>query len=90
MSIFNKIKLKNKDKVAELKEKYLDKKINIEDIPKYILVQLFTICINKLDELENGGEYDERDWKDCLCDKEFIIDNLFDELLEQIELGIFE
>lgn len=90
MALFDKIKLENKNKVAELREQFAHNKIGVEDIPKDILVQLFTICVNKLDELENGGEFDERDWKDCLCDKEFIIDNLFKELQEEIELGIFE
>lgn len=90
MALFEKIKLENKDKVDDLRDKFSHNQIGIEDIPQDILIQLFTICVNKLDELQNGGDFDERDWKDCLCDKEFIIDDLFKELQEEIDLGIFE
>lgn len=90
MSIFEKPKFKNKDKVKELKEKFSDKQIEIIDMPKDVLAELFWKAVERIDENENGGEYDERDWKDCLCDKEFIIDELFDALQETIDSGIYK
>lgn len=48
-------------------------------------------AIYKIDKQENYGDYFyERDWKDCLCDKEFIVDELFDDLIDKIKLDIYE
>lgn len=94
--MFEKPKLKNKDKVKKLKEEFSQNKIGIEDIPKDILIELFCGAIEKIDEWENLKQYgyncndDERDWKDLLCDKEFIIDDLFNNLIEDIEIGVYE
>ena len=88
--MFEKQKLENKDKVSELRQQFAINKIGVDDIPNDILVELFKIAIYKLDELENGGEYDERDWKDQLCDKKFIINGIFAELEEDIKIGIYE
>lgn len=88
--IGEKIKFENKGKVGELRELLRNNKIDFNDIPKDVLIELFDIAIEKIDEQENGGEFDERDWKDCLCDKEFIVDDLFAELEEKIKLDIYE
>ncbi len=94
--MFEKPKLKNKDKVKQLKEDFYHNKIGIEDIPRDILEELFERAICKIDEWENLKQYgydcndDERDWKDLLCDKEFIIDNLFNDLQEDIDIGVYE
>ncbi len=92
MSIFDKRKLKNKDKVNNLKEDFKHKKIDIKDIPKDILVELFINAVAKIDYLENVKPYvsDERDIKDLVCDKRFIIEDLFKELEEDIKLGIYK
>lgn len=85
-----KIKFENKDKVTQLREDFRQNKVDFKDIPHDVLVELFEIAIDKIDEQENGGEFDERDWKDCLCDKESIVDDLFAELEEKIKLEIYE
>lgn len=91
-----KLRLKNKDKVKQLKEDFGKNKIGVEDIPQDILIELFRFAIIKIDEWENLKQYgydfgdDERDWKDQLCDKEFIIDDLFDLLIEDINLGLYD
>lgn len=90
MSLFDKIKLPNKDKVSELREKYARDKITTEEIPHDILTQLFMSAINKIDSLENGGEDDQRDFKDVYCDQNYIIDQLFESLEENIKLDIYE
>lgn len=55
-----------------------------------MLVELLEIAIERIDENENGGDFDERDAMDCLCDKKFIVDELFDALQEKVELDIYE
>ena len=60
------------------------------DFPKDVLVELLQLTVERIDEKENGGEFDERDWKDCLCDKEFIVDELFEELEEKIKCDVYE
>ena len=90
------LRLKNKDKVKQLKEDFGKNKIGVEDIPQDILIELFRSAIIKIDEWENLKQYgyhcgdDERDWKDQLCDKKSIIDDLFDLLIEDINLGFYD
>lgn len=91
MSIFDKFKFENKDKVEELKEQFGKNKIDFDDMPKDVLIELLKCAIYKIDKQENYGDYFyERDWKDCLCDKEFIVDELFDDLIDKIKLDIYE
>lgn len=71
-----------------MREKFSHNQIGFQDMPKDVLVELLTLAIQRIDDLDNGGEFDERDWKDCLCDKEFIVDDLFAELEDLIKLGI--
>ena len=90
MSLFEKQKFENKDMVPQLREEFNEKAINFADMPKDVLVELLEIAVWKIDELENGGEYDERDAMDQLCDAEFIVDDLFAELEERIESDCYE
>ena len=90
MSLFEKQKFENKDIVPKLREEFNKKAINFADMPKDVLVELLEIAVWKIDELENGGEYDERDAMDQLCDAEFIVDDLFAELEERIESDFYE
>ena len=90
MSLFEKQKFENKDIVPKLREEFNKKAINFADMPKDVLVELLEIAVWKIDELENGGEYDERDAMDQLCDAEFIVDDLFAELEERIESDVYE
>ena len=88
--LFDKCKFENKDKVAQCREDFKHKKSYFDDMPKDVLVELLELAVSRIDEAENGGENDERDWKDNLCDREFIVDELFEELQENIKLGIYE
>lgn len=92
MSMFEKIKLENKDKVNELHQKFNKGNLLTKDIPHDILVQLFFNAISRIDKLENRDEdeFDERDWKDTLCDQNAIVDELFERLEENIKFGIYE
>ena len=90
MSLFEKQKFKNKDKVSQLKDDFVHNRIGFNDFPKDVLVELLQLTVERIDEKENGGEFDERDWKDCLCDKEFIVDELFEELEEKIKCDVYE
>ncbi len=89
-SISDKPKFKNKNRVIELRDSFSKNKLRIDELPKDVLTELFVVAVERIDEKENGGEHDERDWKDCLCDKEFIIDELFERLQEKVNLGIYE
>ncbi len=90
MSLFEKPRFENKYKVTEFRQAFRDKDLYFDDMPKDMLVELLEISIERIDEKENGGEFDERDWKDCLCDKEFIADELFEALQEKVDLGIYK
>lgn len=88
--MIEKVEFKNKEKVKQLREKFSHNQIDFQDMPKDVLVELLTLAIQRIDDLDNGGEFDERDWKDFLCDKEFIVDDLFAELEDLIKLGIYK
>lgn len=91
MSIFDqKQKFESKDQLSHFKELFTHNKIDFEDLPKDVLIELLEVSIDKIDELENSCEFDERDWKDCLCDKEFIVEDLFTSIEEKIKLDIYE
>ncbi len=87
--MFEKPKL-NKSQVGELKEMFLENEIGIEELPQHVLAELLRAAVEKIDDLENGGEYDERDWADSQFDKECIIEELFKELETKIKNGLYE
>lgn len=88
MAIFDKFKFENKDKVKELQEQFANKKIGLEDMPKDVLVELLQCAVERIDDKENG-EY-ERDFKDVWWDLECIVDDLFNDLQEKVNLDIYE
>lgn len=94
MSLFEKIKLENKDNVSNLRKQFSKNEISTYDIPHDVLVQLFFNAISRIDKLENACEddceFDERDWKDTLCDQNAIVDELFERLEANIKFGIYE
>ena len=67
-------------------------------MPVDVIVKLLETAIEKIDNLSVGARYgvidddfyDERDFKDILCDKEFIVDMLFDDLQEKIDIGCYK
>ena len=77
----------DKDKVSMLRKQISDKQIFIDDLPKNVLANLLQCAIVRIDRNENGGEDDERDFKDLWCDQEFIVDELFEELEEKVNIG---
>ena len=83
-------KLRFKDKIcmSELRDLLSKNKLRIDILPKEILLILLKFAVERIDEKENGGEFDERDWKDCLCDKKFIVDELLERLQQEIDLHI--
>lgn len=89
---FTKQKFENKDKVSQFKEQFANNQIDFNNLPKDVLIELLYIAVEKIDECENVCEdfEDERDWKDALCDKEFVVDDLFTALEEKIKLDIYE
>ncbi len=93
MDIFKEIKEKLKkeskeslSELREIKKNSTECYKDLKSISKPTLILLLYKAIEKIDTLENGGEYDERDWKALLCDKEFIFDHLVDEQIEECEL----
>ena len=74
--------------LREIKKDSMDRYKDLESISKPTLILLLEHAIEKIDFLENGGDYneDQRDWKDCLCDREFIFDNLVNDAIETCEL----
>ena len=64
----------------------LDYYKNLRVIRKPVLIALLYKAIEKIDELEFGGEHDERDWKDRLCSEEFIFDEIVQAQIEDCEL----
>lgn len=90
MFIDEKIKLPNKDRVQELQEQICFNLIGVSEIPHDILTELFINAITRINEKENSGEFDERDWKDKLCDCKNIIGELFDALQKKIDFDIYE
>lgn len=88
MTIFDKFKFENKDKVKELQEQFANKKIGLEDMPKDVLVELLQCAVERIDDKENG-EY-ERDFKDVWWDLECIVDDLFNDLQEKVNSDIYE
>lgn len=85
----NTIKFKNKNKVKELQEKLSQGKLNIEQIPKDILRELLYCAVDEIDDLIDG-ENDQRDFKDVICDKRYIMEDLFQTLQEKIDIGLYE
>ena len=91
MSIFDqKQKFESKDQVSQLKEEYAQGKITFKDLPKDVLVELLECAVERIDDLENSGEYDERDWKDFASDYDFIVEDLFKSIEDKIKFDVYE
>ena len=91
MSLFDqKQKFENKDQVNRLKEDYVQGKITFKDLPKDVLVELLECAVERIDDLENCDEYDERDYKDFACDYDFIVEDLFKSIEDKIKFGFYE
>lgn len=88
MTIFDKFKFENKDKVKELQEQFAEKKIGLEDMPKDVLAELLQCAVERIDDKENVK--DGRDFQDVWWDLEFIVDDLFNDLQEKVDSGIYE
>lgn len=94
MTIFEEIReeLKKESKqclpeLREIQKTKMQYYKHLDTISKPTLVLLLYQAIEKIDELKNSNcERDERDWADCLCDKESIFDRLVDEQVEECEL----
>lgn len=85
----NKFVMKNKDKVKEIAEYGMDAVFHMAELPKIILIELLRKAITVIRDKEID-EYDESDWKDVICDHEFIFEGLIKDLLNDIEIGIFK
>ncbi|MBQ8749867.1 MAG: hypothetical protein IJZ29_05315 [Clostridia bacterium] len=77
--------LVNKDELEKIKDNACDYYFKLEELSKTLLIALLQYAIYKIDELENGGEDDCRDWKDNLCDCEFIFYNLINQFSNDID-----
>ena len=88
MAIFYKFKFENKDKVKELQKQFANKKIGFEDMPKDVIVELLQCAVERIDDKENVK--DGRDFQDVWWDLEFIVDDLFNDLQEKVDSGIYE
>lgn len=84
------LKTENKDKIAELRQAYSDKKVDLDTLPADVLAELLWKAILRIDEKENGGEFDERDAMDCLCDEEYIVDELFESIEQSASYGVYD
>lgn len=60
----------------------------MELISKEVLICLLNKAIDSIDGLQVDFEYDERDVKDLLCDKEFIFEDLITESIKDYELFV--
>lgn len=84
------VKFENKDKVNEIRNKFAHNEICVKDIPHDMLCELFYLAISKIDRFENCyADYDERDWEECVRDQEFIIDELFEKLEDNVKLDLY-
>ena len=84
-----KISLPSKDKVPQVRKQFkVDK--NIANIPHDILIQLF---INSISMIEENNKYLSSEYKSLheqMSNKQKIIDDLFEELEEKIDLGVYK
>lgn len=88
--LFDKPKFENKNKVSMFREQFSKKKVFLEDLPRDVLHYLLQCAIERIDQNENGGEFDERDFKDVWWDKECIVDELFAKLEDEVKVGCYE
>ena len=87
--IVEELKMESKQCLPELraiKENSMEFYKDLKSISKPTLILLLYKAIENIDYMENGGEFDERDWKDCLCDKEYIFYLLVTQQIESCEL----
>ena len=55
------------------------------------VIDLLLVAVEKIDHQNlrlDDNDYDERDWKDILCDHQFILGELFQELIERRGIGV--
>lgn len=88
--LFDKPKFANKDKVSVFRKQFSNKQVYLEDLPHDVLRYLLECAIDRIDIKENGGEGDERDFKDVWWDRECIVDKLFEELEDDVKAGFYE
>ena len=79
----------NKNELEQLRDNLTMHKIDYEDLPQDVTIKLLQFAVSKIDYLDNivipGNDIDERDAMDITCDEEFIISDLFDEIIEALE-----
>ena len=80
------LKDENKDKIKNYRADFENKKVDFDTLPADVLAELLWKAIERIDEKENGGEFDERDAMDCLYDEEYIIDQLFESIEQSVNL----
>lgn len=85
------------NKLLLLKEKSYDGYFDIKKLEASVLASLLLEAIDKIDYLQNVASCDinedfndPRDWKDRLCDKEFIFAELVNDAVEFCKLLIKE
>lgn len=84
-------KLKERSKVClpQLREIAKDYEAYFSDFDEMfvpVLSLLLEKAIDRIDELKNGGEYDERDVFDMNYDKEYIFEELVNKAIEHCKL----
>lgn len=57
-------------------------------MPKDVLAELLQCAVERIDDKENVK--DGRDFQDVWWDLEFIVDDLFNDLQEKVDSGIYE
>lgn len=81
-----KISLPSKDIVPQVRKQFkVDK--NIANIPHDLLIQLF---VNAIDMIEENQYPSAKPFKERINNKYKIIDDLFEEIEEEIDFGIYK
>ena len=87
-----KLNSKEIETLEKLSENY-DAYYEINKMPKNILIGLLFKAIDKIDYLmvveSNEGNY-ERDWKDTLCDKKWILIDILEDMYKDVQDGFYE
>lgn len=77
------------NELEELKQDIVNREKDLKDLPIEVLATLLHIAIDKIDYLDNivlpGNDYDQRDAMDLTCDREYILEDLFDEAIENLK-----
>ena len=79
----------NKNELEQLRDNLTMHKIDYEDLPQDVTIKLLQFAVSKIDYLDNivipGNDIDERDAMDIVDDEEYIVSDLFDEIIEALE-----